>query len=68
MVSREPSVEELPVVELPPGAKLVELPRAVLVSNEASALATKIVLWVVMLTLAAGALLTAIGPHIPSGD
>ena len=44
------------------------LPQAKLVSNEASALATRIVLWATLLLLLAFALLTVIGPHIPTGE
>jgi hypothetical protein len=68
VVTREPTADEVLVVDLPDGAKSVELPRAKLISNEASAGATRIVLWATLIMLAALALLTAIGPHIPSGE
>jgi hypothetical protein len=67
VVRREPT-EEVLVVELPDGAKAVDLPRAKLVSHEASARATRIVLWATLIMLAALVLLTVIGPHIPSGE
>jgi len=67
VVSREPTVEEA-VIELPEGARAVDLPRAKLISNEASARATRIVMWATLIMLAALALLTAIGPHLPSGE
>jgi len=38
------------------------------VSNEASAGATRIVLWVTLLMLVALVLLTVIGLHIPAGE
>ena len=56
------------LVELPGIAKPVELPRAVLQSNEASALATKIVMTVTWLALGILVLLTLVGPHLPSGE
>ncbi|MEJ7603395.1 MAG: hypothetical protein WKG01_36245 [Kofleriaceae bacterium] len=64
VVRREPPPG---VIDLPDGAKAMELPRATLISNEASARATKIVLWATVIMLATLVLLTVIGPHIPSG-
>ncbi len=65
-VTREPPVEV--VVELPDGAKVVQLPRADLRSNEASASSVK---WVYILTamvLFALLVITVVGPHIPAGE
>lgn len=65
-VTREPPVEV--VVELPEGAKVIHLPKAELRTNEASASSVK---WVYILTaivLFALLVITAVGPHIPSGE
>lgn len=45
-----------------------ELPEAKLRSNEASAAATKIVLTLTFVILAALVVLCVVGPHIPSGE
>ncbi|HEU0032675.1 MAG TPA: hypothetical protein VFQ53_18715 [Kofleriaceae bacterium] len=63
---REPEPE--PVVELPEGADAVQLPRAVLKSTEASARATRLVMTITFVVLAALVILTLVGPHIPSGE
>lgn len=55
-------------VELPEGADAVSLPKATLNSNEASARSVKWVYIAMFILLAALALITAIGPHIPAGE
>lgn len=57
-----------PVVELPPGADPVALPKATLESSEASARSVKWVYIFTFLTLAALAIICAVGPHIPAGE
>ena len=61
-----PVVEQ--VVELPPGAEPVKLPRAIWRTPFASARATRWVLGITFFMLAALAILLAVGPHIPSGE
>ena len=56
------------VIELPPQALVVELPKAQLRSNEASTRATRWVMTFTWVVLAILALLCAIGPHIPAGE
>jgi hypothetical protein len=56
------------VVELPPQAVVVELPKAQLRSTEASTRATRWVMTFTWVVLAILALLCAIGPHIPAGE
>jgi len=46
----------------------VEVPQAKLLSNEAGATSTKIVMWGALIMLVVFALLLVIGPHIPSGE
>ena len=46
----------------------VAIPEAKLLSNEASALSTKIVMWAAVIMLGVLGLLLLIGPHIPSGE
>ena len=58
---------EEPIV-LPAQAMPVALPRAQLISSEASELATRWVLRATMLVLFALAVLCMVGPHIPSGE
>jgi len=55
-------------VALPSEAEPIQLPRAVLRSDEASAVATKWVMMFVWIVLAALAVLTIVGPHIPGGE
>ena len=64
-VTREP--EPVPV-ELPSTADPVVLPKATLESNEASARSVKWVYILMFVVLAALALITAVGPHIPAGE
>ncbi len=61
----EPVVETLDNIA---GIDAVQLPRAVLRSNEASARSTKIVMTLTFVMLAILVLICAIGPHIPSGE
>jgi hypothetical protein len=65
VVSAEPEVFDEP---LPPTVDPVSLPRAILRSNEATARATRIVMTVTWIVLAALVILTLVGPHIPSGE
>lgn len=46
----------------------VELPRVRLRTTEASARATRLVMMFTFVVLAALALLTMIGPHVPAGE
>lgn len=46
----------------------VELPRAAVKSNQASAAATRFVMILALIVLGALMLLTVIGPHVPSGE
>lgn len=65
-VTREPPVEV--VVATPEGEKVIQVPRAELRTNEASARSVK---WVYILTaiiLFALVVITAVGPHIPAGE
>jgi hypothetical protein len=66
------SVDRLPdpaaVVELPPVAGPVSLPRAELRSTEASAVATRWVMRATLLLLLALLILCLVGPHIPAGE
>lgn len=50
-----------------PGER-VDVPEAKLLSNEASATSTKIVMWGALIMLVLLGLLLVIGPHIPSGE
>jgi hypothetical protein len=59
---------DLAEIELPAQAMPVALPRAQLISSEASELATRWVLRATMLVLFALAVLCLVGPHIPSGE
>ena len=61
------SVVRVADVELPVTARPVALPNAP-ASSEASALATRWVLRIAMVLLAALALLCMVGLHIPSGE
>jgi hypothetical protein len=54
-------------IELPPSAKVVELPRAIWRSPFATARSTRIVLGATFVVLAVLAILCVVGPHIPSG-
>ena len=65
VIRKEPEVVP---VELPPSANPVELPKAILISTEASERATRWVMGITFLMLAALAILLAVGPHIPSGE
>lgn len=65
-VTREPPVEV--VVELPEGAQVVQLPKAELRSNEASARSVKWVYWLMAIVLFALLVITVVGPHIPAGE
>lgn len=65
-VTREPPVEV--VVESPEGAKVVQVPRAELRSNEASARSVKWVYILLAIVLLALVVITAVGPHIPAGE
>ncbi len=65
-VTREPPVEV--VIELPEGAKVVQLPRAELRTNEASASSVKWVYILTALVLFALVVITVVGPHIPAGE
>ena len=55
-------------VELPEQAGPVTLPRATLESPEASARATRWVMILTFVVLAALVVLTVVGPHIPTGE
>ena len=55
-------------IELPKQADPVSLPHAIWVTHDASARATKIVMWFTGITLALLLILTLVGPHIPSGE
>jgi hypothetical protein len=57
-----------PPVELPEQAGPVQLPQATLQSPEASARATRWVMILTFLVLAALVVLTVVGPHIPAGE
>ncbi|MBL0215097.1 MAG: hypothetical protein IPQ07_14565 [Myxococcales bacterium] len=59
--------EPPPPVTLPEGADAVALPTATLRSPEASARATRWVLILTFVVLAALVVLCAVGPHIPGG-
>lgn len=61
------SVVRAPDVELPAVAAPVALPSAPS-STEAGALATRWVMRLTMVLLAALAILCVVGPHIPSGE
>ena len=65
-VIRKPVIEQ--PVRLPDAAGPVDLPKMQLRSPEASARATRIVMTITMIMLAIGAILVAVGPHIPSGE
>ena len=67
VVSRPPEAD-LPAGPIGDATGAVELPRAVLRSTEASARATRLVMTWTFLVLTALALLTLIGPHVPSGE
>jgi hypothetical protein len=67
VIRAEQEVFDQPVA-LPPGANPVELPRAILRSEEATARATKWTMTYVWIVLALLAVLSAVGPHIPSGE
>ena len=64
-VSRPEAPEE---IVLPAQAMPVSLPRAQLISSEASELATRWVLRATILVLFALAVLCMVGPHIPAGE
>ncbi|MFN0249734.1 MAG: hypothetical protein ACKV2T_22825 [Kofleriaceae bacterium] len=64
-VAREPPAS---VVELPEEAKVVELPKAELLTNEASARSVKWVYIFTAVVLFALVVLTVVGPHIPAGE
>ena len=66
MVARAP--EDDVEVELPGVAGPVTIPRAQLITNEASERSTRWVMRFTWFTLAVLLLLCAIGPHIPSGE
>lgn len=68
MVVSSPRAPEPPAGPIGEATGPVELPRAELRSTEASARATRIVMTFTFVVLAALALLTLIGPHIPSGE
>jgi len=65
-----PRRQELPSVELPNEARPIQLPlpRALLRSDEASAAATRWVMWFVWIVLGLLLVLTLVGPHIPGGE
>jgi hypothetical protein len=67
VVSRPPEAD-LPAGPIGDATGPVELPRAVLRSTEASARATRLVMTWTFIVLTALALLTLIGPHVPSGE
>ena len=62
--------DDAPAIEGPiaPGTEVVELPRAAVRTTQASARATRIVMGFTWFVLAVLALLTLIGPHVPSGE
>jgi hypothetical protein len=62
------SVSRPPEVKLPAVAALVELPRAEESMAEAGAFATRWVMRLTVLVLAALAVLCLVGPHIPGGE
>ena len=55
------------VVDLPDVARVVELPRMAIRTNEAGERSTRWVMRLTFLALAILAILCAVGPHIPSG-
>ncbi len=59
--------EPPPSIALPEGADPVRLPTATLRSPEASARATRIVMTLTFIVLAALVVLCMVGPHIPGG-
>jgi len=61
------SVSRAPEVQLPPSAQAVALPQAAELTG-ASDVATRWILRLTAVVLAAFALLCAIGPHIPGGE
>ena len=63
----QPPVEE---IELPriPGIDAVELPKAIVRTNDASERSTKIIMTLTWVMLAILVLMCAIGPHIPAGE
>lgn len=65
VVTREPPPAPAP---LPEGADAVSLPTATLQSSEASARSVKWVYICLAILLAALAIVTAVGPHIPAGE
>lgn len=56
------------VVELPPAAGPISLPRAQLRSTEASAFASRWIMRVTLVMLFVLFVLCMVGPHIPSGE
>jgi hypothetical protein len=60
--------EPPPPVELPEQAGAVMLPPATLRSPEASARATRWVMILTFIVLAALLVITVVGPHIPTGE
>jgi hypothetical protein len=63
------SVTRPALVRLPRSATQVALPRAIAATSaEASEFATRWILRLTLLMLAALALLCAVGPHIPTGE
>jgi hypothetical protein len=65
VVQRPPEPYDFPAGPIGEATDPVELPRATLRSPEASARATRLVMAFTFLVLAALALLTMIGPHVP---
>ena len=62
------SVSRAPEVDLPAAADVVELSGETELAGQASELATRWILRLTVLMLAAFAVLCAIGPHIPAGE
>lgn len=68
MVQASPSEQDLPAGPIGEGTDPVELPRATVRTAFASERATRLVMAFTFIVLAALALLTVIGPHVPSGE
>lgn len=68
MVQASPPEADLPAGPIGEATGPVELPRAVVRTTFASDRATRLVMAFTFIVLAALALLTMIGPHIPSGE
>jgi hypothetical protein len=68
VVQASPLEADLPAGPIGEATGPVELPRAVIRTAFASERATRLVMAFTFIVLAALALLTVIGPHVPSGE